>query len=213
MDCYDFFTTSFHFGLKYKIIMPTLRDILDSLSTLSDSAENWIEWDRDLREPIKTPPPGIEFTERWAQKKDIIVIAALEGFAKSIDFMRRSLKKGDQCLVLERENRICAFAWVTFRDYRLSFWRTLHLAPGYAYLVYIFVLPEFQRRGVGYYLLGSMMVQLRKLGCDHLISGTFEHWHKSVNLHRKAGFRIKRKFIKRRVLRILPCPPKKIDYT
>ena len=59
----------------------------------------------------------------------------------------------------------------------------------------------------------TRFVQLRKLGCDHLISGTFEHWHKSVNLHRKAGFRIKRKFIKRRVLRILPCPPKKIDYT
>lgn len=191
--------------------MPTLRQILDGLTTEVRNSENWLELVRDLSAPIALPSPMINFSKRWAEDSDILTIAALEGFVKEIDFMARALEKGDICLLLERDSRICAFAWTTFRDYRLGLWHTLHLLPGYAYLVYIFVRPEFQRKGVGYYLLGSMMAHLREQGCKFLISGMYANWQVSINLHRKAGFRINKKFIKRRLLRFLPYPPKKID--
>jgi GNAT superfamily N-acetyltransferase len=191
--------------------MPTLRQIIDGLTINGNDSENWIELVRDLREPIFLQAPEIKLSKRWAESKDILTIAAMEGFVKEIDFMTQALGKGDICLLLERGNKICAFAWVTFRDYRLDLWHTLHLLPGYAYLVYIFVNPEFQRKGVGFYLLGSMMGHLREMGCDHLISGMFADWQISINLHRKAGFRINKKFIKRRILRFLPYPPKEIE--
>jgi GNAT superfamily N-acetyltransferase len=191
--------------------MPSLRQILDGLTTEVGNSENWLELIRDLSEPIALQSPEINFSKRWAENKDILSIAALEGFVKEIDFMTRALGKGDICLLLEREGRICAFAWTTFRDYRLHLWHTLHLPPGYAYLVYIFVQPEFQRKGVGYYLLGCLMAHLRELGCKFLISGMYGNWQISINLHRKAGFRIDKKFIKRRLLRFLPYPPRKVD--
>jgi GNAT superfamily N-acetyltransferase len=191
--------------------MPTLRQILDGLTVNGNDSENWLELLRDLSESIAMQSPKITFSKRWAENKDIFTIAALEGFVKEIDFMTRALEKGDICLLLERDGRICAFAWTTFRDYRLDSWHTLHLPPGYAYLVYIFVRPEFQRKGVGYYLLGCMMAHLREMGCNYLISGMFANWQISINLHRKAGFRINKKFIKRRLLRFLPYPPKEAD--
>jgi GNAT superfamily N-acetyltransferase len=157
------------------------------------------------------PPHDIQFSKRWAEDKDILRIAALEGFVKEIDFMARALEKGDVCLLLERGHTICAFAWVTFRDYRLDLWHTLHLLPGYAYLVYTFVRPQFQRKGVGYDLLCSMMTHLKEMGCENLISGMFASWKISIGLHCKAGFRINKTFIKRRFLRVLPYPPKQVN--
>ena len=140
--------------------MPTLCQIPDGLTATGNDSENWLEFVRDLSEPISMQPPEINFSTRWAENKDVLSIAALEGFAKEIAFMKRALKKGDICLLLERDNNICAFAWVTFRDYRLDLWKTLYLLPGYAYLVYIFVRPEFQRKGVRFFLLGSIMEHL-----------------------------------------------------
>lgn len=190
--------------------MPTLRNIIDGLTVQGNDSENWIELVRDLREPIAHQPPDIHFSKRWAESQDLLTIAALEGFVKEIDFMTQALEKGDLCLLLERDQKICAFAWVTFRDYRLDLWHTLHLMPGYAYLVYIFVRPEFQRKGVGYFLLCSLMGNLREMGCENLISGMFAGWQTSIRLHRKAGFRINKKFIKRRLLRVFPYPPKTV---
>jgi GNAT superfamily N-acetyltransferase len=191
--------------------MPTLRQILDGLTAKANDSQNWLELVRDLSEPIAIQPPEINLSQRWAESKDVLTIAALEGFVKEIDFMTRALDKGDICLLLELEGQICAFAWTTFRDYRLSLWHTLHLLPGHAYLVYIFVRPEFQQKGVGYYLLGCMMAHLREMGCEYLISGMYANWQISIKLHRKAGFRINKKFIKRRLLRFLPYPPKEVD--
>jgi GNAT superfamily N-acetyltransferase len=192
--------------------MPTLRQILDGLAARGGDSENWLELVCDLSEPIDIQYPEIDFSRRWAQSNDVPSIAALEGFVKQIDFMKRALKKGDICLLLERDGKICAFAWTTFRDYRLALWHTLRLLPGHAYLVYIFVRPEFQRKGVGYYLLGCMMSHLRELGCNFLISGMYADWQISINLHRKAGFRINKKFLKRRLLRFFPYPPEKVDH-
>ena len=191
--------------------MPTLRQILDGLTVKANDSQNWLELVRDLSELIVIQPPEINLSQRWAESKDVLTIAALEGFVKEIDFMTRALDKGDICLLLELEGQICAFAWTTFRDYRLALWHTLHLLPGHAYLVYIFVRPEFQQKGVGYYLLGCMMAHLREMGCEYLISGMYANWQISIKLHRKAGFRINKKFIKRRLLRFLPYPPKEVD--
>jgi hypothetical protein len=121
--------------------MPSLGQILDGLTTEVRNTENWLELVRDLSEPITVQSPVISFSKRWAENKDILTIAALKGFVNEIDFMTSALEKGDICLLLERDGRICAFAWTTFRDYRLGLWHTLHLPPGYAYLVYIFVRP------------------------------------------------------------------------
>ena len=190
--------------------MATLRQILNGLTSHGNESENWIELVRNLSEPISIHRPEIDFSKRWAENKDILEIAALEGFAKAVNFMKDALEKGDICLLLERDEQIAAFAWVTFRDYRLDLWHTLHLLPGYAYLVYIFVKPKFQRKGVGSHLLGSTMEYLQDKGCEYLISGMFADWQISIDLHLKAGFRINRKYIKRRLLRFLPYPPKKV---
>jgi hypothetical protein len=56
-----------------------------------------------------------------------------------------------------------------------------------------------------------MMAHLRELGCKFLISGMYANWHISISLHRKAGFQINKKFIKRRLLRFLPYPPKEVN--
>jgi GNAT superfamily N-acetyltransferase len=191
--------------------MAPLRQILESLSRGPERAVAWIELVRDLTAPIDVTAPAIEFSERWAESRDMLVLAALQGFVKGADFLDQALEKGDRFLLLERSGRIRAFAWATFRDYRLDLLQTLHLDPGVAYLVYIFVYPRFQGKGVGYYLLGRLMTHLRESGCHTLVSGMYEDWEISVGLHRKSGFRIKRKFLKRRLLGLSPCPPKIID--
>jgi L-amino acid N-acyltransferase YncA len=65
--------------------------------------------------------------------------------------------------------------------------------------------------GVGYCLLGRLMQHLRETGCHTLVSGMYEDWKTSLGLHRKSGFRLRRKFLKRPLLRFIPCPPKVID--
>ncbi len=191
--------------------MTALDRIIERLTSSDDTAESWVEFARDLQAPITCHPPAIEFSRRWAGKADIMEIAALEGFAKEIDVMTRSLRHGDRCLLLERDGRIGAFAWVAFQDYRLAIWRTLHLPAGVAYLVYIFVRPEFRRSGVGSYLLGCLMQHLRNMGYTRLISGMYADWRPSIDLHRKAGFQPSKKFIKRKLLRIIPVPPKEME--
>ncbi|HAR36778.1 MAG TPA: hypothetical protein DCR87_07760, partial [Acidobacteria bacterium] len=76
-----------------------------------------------------------------------------------------------------------AFAWVTFRDFKLALWYTLTLAPGECYLVYIFVHPYFAGRGVGTYLLGKLMREMRDLGAVRMISGMYRNWEVSFGLH------------------------------
>jgi len=191
--------------------MTALDRIIERLTSSVDTVDSWVEFARDLHAPIACHPPAIAFRRRWAGKADIMEIAALEGFAKEIDVMTRSLRHGDRCLLLERDGRIGAFAWVAFRDYRLAIWRTLHLPAGVAYLVYIFVRPEFRRNGVGSYILGSLMQHLRDRGYTRLISGMYADWSPSIDMHRKAGFQPSKKFIKRKLLRIIPVPPKEME--
>ncbi|WP_373498055.1 N-acetyltransferase family protein [Desulfococcus sp.] len=191
--------------------MVSLRDFIEGLCSKPERAKDWVEMVRDLKAPICVDPPDIEFSMRWADAGDMLVIAALQGFVKGEDFLDKSLEKGDRFLLLEHSGRICAFAWVAFRDYPLDLLHTLHLDPGAAYLVYIVVMPGFQQKGVGLYLLGSLMLRLRERGCHTLVSGMYEDWHVSIRLHLKAGFRITRKFQKRRILRIIPYPPKVIQ--
>ena len=190
--------------------MPALRRIIEHLTVESDGDVSWIELVRDLSEPITVQVPSITFSRRWADGGDIDEIAALEGFVKSIEVMARAFRYGDRCLLLEREGRIGAFAWIAFRDYPLALWHTLHLPPSAAYLVYIFVRPEFRRRGVGSYLLGLAMRHLRSMGYERLISGMYDDWQASIDLHRKAGFRITKKYIERKLLRVIPVPPKEV---
>lgn len=191
--------------------MVSLRQFIEGLCSKPELAKDWIELVRDLDAPISIEKPDIEFSRRWAEDRDMLSIGAMQGFVKGADFLDRALEEGDRFLLLERSRRICAFAWVTFRDYRLDLLHTLRLDPGAAYLVYISVLPEFQGRGVGYYLLGCLMQRLREKGCRSLISGMYEDWDISINLHLKSGFRISRKFEKRRILRYVPYPPKVIQ--
>jgi GNAT superfamily N-acetyltransferase len=103
-----------------------------------------------------------------------------------------------------------AFAWVTFRDFKLALWYTLTLAPGECYLVYIFVHPYFVGRGVGTYLLGKLMREMRDLGAVRMISGMYRNWEVSFGLHTKMGFRIRRTLSQCRLLNILPTPPKEV---
>jgi hypothetical protein len=117
--------------------MPSLREILDGFSKTLDPAVDWMELVRDLEARISIQPPEFDFSMRWADKRDLLILDAMQGYVKEIEFLERSLDQGDRCLLLERSGKICAFAWVTFRDYRLSMWHTMHLPLGFAYLVYI----------------------------------------------------------------------------
>jgi GNAT superfamily N-acetyltransferase len=172
------------------------------------TCEEWIEMVRDLREPIHPGPPPVDLHMRWAKKKDLFAINALEGFVKETDFMEASLRKGDRCLLLEKEGSIRAFAWVTFRDFKLALWYTLKLPPGWSYLVYIFVHPSLGRQGIGSYLLGSLLAAVRDQGCSHMVSGMYANWDVSIALHTKMGFRVHRHLSQCRLLSIFPTPPK-----
>jgi len=182
----------------------TIRRKAEGLS----SCDEWLELVRDLTEPIVIKQPPVDFLLRWAEKKDLFTINALEGFVKETNFMEESLAKGDRCLILEREERICAFAWVTFRDFKLALWYTLKLPPGWSYLVYIFVHPEYGKQGVGAYLLGTLMKALRDSGCKRIISGMYSNWEASFRLHTRVGFLIHRRLTQCRLLDIFPYPPR-----
>ena len=82
--------------------MPALGNIIERLTTSVDNAESWIEMVRDLRAPIQLEFPDIAFNIRWAEKADIVEIAALEGFVKEINVMTRSLRHGDRCILFEK---------------------------------------------------------------------------------------------------------------
>lgn len=171
------------------------------------TCEDWLELVRDLAEPIDPGRAPAGFHMRRADKGDLFTINALEGFVKETEFMEASLRKGDLCLLLEDDGRICAFAWVTFRDFKLALWYTLKLSPGWAYLVYIFVHPAYARQGMASYLLGSLMETLREKGCSRLISGMYRNWEASIGLHKKMGFHIQRRLSQCKILGILPTRP------
>jgi GNAT superfamily N-acetyltransferase len=183
------------------------RESIKRIAKSMQTCEDWLELVRDLNDPIDPGRPPAGLHKRWARKEDLFTINALEGFVKETEFMEASLRKGDRCLVLEKNGGICAFAWVTFRDFRLALWYTLKLAPGWSYLVYIFVHPRYARQGIASYLLGSLMEALRDMGCRRIISGIYNNWEASIGLHRKAGFRIHRRLSQCKILNIFPTPP------
>jgi len=172
------------------------------------TCEEWIEMVRDLHEPIHPGDPPAGHVLRWAGKEDLFTINALEGFVKETEFMEASLRKGDRCLVLDQDGKINAFAWVTFRDFNLALWYTLKLPPGWSYLVYISVNPAISRRGVGSFLLGSLLEAVRDQGCSHMVSGMYANWEVSFRMHTRMGFRVHRRLTQCRILNIFPTPPK-----
>ena len=190
--------------------MAPFRESIRQIAQKMQTCEEWLELVRDLNAPIPIGPAPAELSMRWAEKKDLLAINALEGFVKETDFMEAALRRGDRCLVLEDEGHIRAFAWVTFADYKLALWYTLKLPPGGSYLVYIFVHPFWAGRGVGAYLLGSLMAAVRDQGGLTMISGMYSNWAASLRLHTKMGFRIHRILSQCKVLKIFPTPPKEV---
>ena len=188
--------------------MAPFRTSIKRLSERLKPCEEWLELIRDLQDPIVVHEPNLHFNMRWADKRDLSAVSALEGFVKETNFMEESLKRGDRCLLLETDRRIIAFAWVTFRDFKLALWYTLKVHPGWSYLVYIFVHPESGRQGIGSYLLGSLMIELRELDHRILISGMYSNWEHSIRLHAKMGFKIHRRLTQCRLLNIFPYPPR-----
>lgn len=188
--------------------MSPFRESIKRIAESMQSCEEWLELVRDLHEPIPPVklPPG--FQMRWALKGDLFVINALEGFVKETDFMEHSLRKGDRCLVLEHDGAIRAFAWVTFRDFKLALWYTLKLPPGWSYLVYIFVHPAFARQGIATCLLSALMAALRDQECERIVAGMYSNWEASIRLHHKMGFRLHRRLTQCKLLNIFPTPPK-----
>lgn len=187
--------------------MAPFRESIRRLAQNMQSCEEWLELARDLSEPIHLgkAPTGLHM--RWARNEDLFTINAMEGFVKETEFMEKSLRKGDCCLLLEDDGTMCAFAWVTFRDFKLAPWYTLKLPPGWWYLVYIFVHPTYGRRGIASFLLGSLMEALRDKGGSRLVSGMYSNWEASIALHRKMGFFVHRRLTQCKLLNIFPTPP------
>ena len=175
------------------------------------SCDEWLELVRDLDAPVQTGPRPPGLCMRWADSGDLFAINALEGFVKETEFMEQSLRKGDRCLLLEDDAGIRAFAWVTFRDFKLALWYTLKLPPGWSYLVYIFVHPSYARKGVASHLLGALMESLKVMGCRRIVSGMYRNWEASIGLHQKMGFRIHRRLAQCKILNIFPTPPRETD--
>lgn len=191
--------------------MPPFRESIRRIARNLKTCEEWLELIRDLEAPIEPGRAPADLEMRWAGKQDLFAINALEGFVKETDFMERSLRRGDRCLLLEKDGEIFAFAWVTFRDFKLALWYTLKLERDWSYLVYIFVHPDYARRGIASYLLGSLMLALREMGCRRLISGVYSNWEGSIGLHRKMGFDIHRRLEQCKIMKILPTPPQAPD--
>ena len=187
--------------------MAPFRESIRRIAQNMQSCEEWLELARDLSEPIHPGKAPAGLYMRWARKDDLFTINALEGFVKETEFMEESLRKGDRCLLLEDDGAMCAFAWVTFRDFKLALWYTLKLPPGWSYLVYIFVHPAYGRRGVASFLLGSLMEALRDRGGSRLVSGMYGNWEASLGLHRKMNFRVHRRLTQCKLLNIFPTPP------
>jgi len=187
--------------------MAPFRESIKRIAKSMQTCEDWLELIRDLKEPVSFGKAPAGLHRRWAHKGDLFAINALEGFVKETEFMEASLRRGDRCLLLEADGRICAFAWVTFRDFRLALWYTLKLSPGWSYLVYIFVHPEYAGQGLASYLLGSLMAALGEMGCSRLISGMYSNWEASIGLHKKMGFRLHRRLSQCKILNIFPTPP------
>lgn len=188
--------------------MAPFRESIRRIAEGLETCEEWLETLRDLDAPIPIQEPAVELSRRWATKEDLFAVNVLEGFSNDLYAMEKDLEKGDRCLLLEREERICAFAWVTFRDYSLALWYTLKLSPHSSYLVYIFVHPEGHRRGVATYLLGLLMKHLREQGCRWLFSGMFSNWDASIRLHEKMGFAVHRHLSQCKLFNIFPLPLK-----
>jgi GNAT superfamily N-acetyltransferase len=188
--------------------MAPFRESIKRIAQSMQTCEEWIEMVRDLGEPIHPGSVPADLQMRWANKGDLFAINALEGFVKETDFMEASLRKGDRCILLEKEGSIRAFAWVTFRDFKLALWYTLKLPPGWSYLVYIFVHPALGGKGVGSFLLGSLMAAVRDQGGIRMVSGMYANWETSIGLHTKMGFRVHRRLSQCRLLNIFPTPPK-----
>ncbi|CAG1020117.1 diamine N-acetyltransferase [Patescibacteria group bacterium] len=60
----------------------------------------------------------------------------------------------------------------------------------YALLDFIFVDPDFQRKGVGQAIFNTIVAELKILGAVGLSSQVFENNQISLNFHEKNGFRI-----------------------
>ncbi|MGD9975067.1 MAG: N-acetyltransferase family protein [Desulfatirhabdiaceae bacterium] len=188
--------------------MALFGDSIKRIAQKMQSCEEWIEMVRDLREPIDPGKPPKNLFMRWAEKEDLLAINALEGFVKETSFMEESLEKGDRCLLFEDGKELRAFAWVTFRDFRMALWYTLKLPPGWSYLEYITVHPVVAGQGVGSCLLGSLMTAVRDQGFSHMVSGMYSNWDGSIRLHTKMGFRVQRRLTQCKILNIFPIPPK-----
>lgn len=184
------------------------REAIRRLAERMQSCEVWIELIRDLQKPIRLGDIPEALVMRWADAADLMAINALQGFVKETDFMEASLERGDRCLVLTEAERIRAFAWVTFNDFRLAPWYTLKLPPGGSYLVYIFVHPQLAGRGLGSQLLASLMAAARDRGGTHMMSGMYADWHASLRMHTKLGFTVHRRLTQCKLLHIFPTPPK-----
>ncbi len=191
--------------------MAPFRDAIRHLAEKMQTCDEWLELSRDLGEPIfpGAAPEGLRM--RWAEKSDLFAINALQGFVKETDFMEAALQKGDRCLLLDDPDGLRAFAWVTFRDFRLALWYTLTLDSGTCYLVYIYVHPALGGRGIGSFLLGSLMAAVRDQGGREMISGMYSDWEASLRMHLRMGFRIRRRLRQCRVLQIFPTPPKDME--
>jgi GNAT superfamily N-acetyltransferase len=188
--------------------MSPFRESIRRIAQGMQTCDEWLEMIRNLDAPAHPGkvPAGLHM--RWAHKGDLLAINALEGFVKETEFMEESLRRGDRCLLLEDDGGIRAFAWVTFRDFKLALWYTLKLPPGWSYLVYIFVHPSHARQGVGAHLLGSLLNSLRAMGCRRIVSGMYSNWEASIGLHQKLGFRIHRRLAQCKILNIFPTPPR-----
>jgi len=188
--------------------MALFGESIKRIALKMQSCEEWIEMVRDLREPIDPGKRPHHLIMRWAQAEDLLAINALEGFVKETDFMEASLRKGDRCLLLEERKHLRAFAWVTFRDFKMALWYTLKLPPDWCYLEYIFVHPDVAGQGVGSYLLGSLLSAVRDQGYSHMLAGMYSNWDVSIRLHSKMGFRLHRRLTQCKILNIFPIPPK-----
>jgi len=188
--------------------MSLFPEVIERLTQVLRSSEEWLEFGRDLRAPISFPDVPFDLGMRWAEKGDLEAINALEGYVKEVAFLESSLESGDRCLIFEKEKFIEAFAWVTLKDYPLNIWHTLRLPPGYAYLVYIYVQPEYRNQKVGTCLLGCLMKALKELGFTTLIAGMYSDWEISLSLHSKHGFRLFRRYTERKLLRCISLPPR-----
>lgn len=151
--------------------------------------------DLEERAPATPTPPHASAAPMICEETHLeadeaaALLAQAMGLAGSSE-IRRRLAAGNRCFVARGDGGVVAgYGWVSRGEERIGeLERTLHMAPGEAYIWDCATLPPYRRRGVYTTLLLAMVEALRGEGARRLWIGAARGNRPSLRGFARAGF-------------------------